>query len=89
MRPKKQVKKAVRAHLNNELRAPETTDIRGDRDAPAAGSQSFSYARRIVGKRGVQSGVALPYLVTEFNLKVAPATSIHATEAQAPSPHSD
>jgi hypothetical protein len=35
---------------------------------------------------GVQSGAALPYLLTEVSLKAAAAASILATEAQAPSP---
>jgi hypothetical protein len=39
-------------------------------------------------KRGVQSGAALPYLLTEASLKAAPAASILATEAHAPSPRS-
>ena len=37
-------------------------------------------------KRGDQSGAALPYPLTEVSLKAAPAASILATEAQAPSP---
>ena len=38
------------------------------------------------GKWGVQSGAALPYPLTTVSLKTAPAASILATEAQAPSP---
>jgi hypothetical protein len=37
-------------------------------------------------KKGVQSGAALPYLLTEASLKADPAASILATEAHAPSP---
>ena len=39
-------------------------------------------------KRGVQLGAALPYLLTEVSLKAAPAASILATKAHAPSPRS-
>ena len=38
------------------------------------------FARLIMGKMGGQSGVALPYLLTDVSLKAAPAASIRATE---------
>ena len=66
---------------------PKTAGIRGDRDAPAASPQSTPFCETYHGENGgVQSGAALPYLLTEVNLKAAPAASILATEAQAPSP---
>ncbi len=38
------------------------------------------FARLIMWKKGGQSGAALPYLLTEFSLRAAPAASIRATE---------
>jgi hypothetical protein len=39
-----------------------------------------------MGERGDQSGAALSYRLTEVSLKAAPAASIFAMKAQAPSP---
>ena len=72
---------------NTELRAPKTAGIHGRRDAPAARPHGTPYARLVMGEKGgVQSGAALPYLLTEVSPKAAHAASILATEAQAPSP---
>ena len=71
---------------NTELRAPKTAGIRGDRDAPAASPQRNPLRDLSWEKMGAESGAALPYLLTEVSLKAAPAASILATEAQAPSP---
>ena len=71
---------------STELRAPKTAGIRGDRDAPAASPQRNPLRDLSWEKMGAESGAALPYLLMEVSLKAAPAASILATEAQAPSP---